>query len=85
MTDEEYRAERAKTVRAIIQILKTFPDDGRLPMSTVEEHIAVESGFIERRNVKRPCKTCGTERPDFTYYSITNAGRLLLAYAESKS
>lgn len=85
MNTEEYRAQRAETAKAIVQLLKTFPDDGRLPMATVEEHIALEAGFIQQRTINRTCDSCGTVRPNFTYYAITNAGRLLLALAETES
>lgn len=84
MNTEEYRAQRVETAKAIVQLLKTFPDDGRLPMDSVEEHIALEAGFIQQRTVNRTCNSCGTVRPNFTYYAITNAGRMLLAFAEAK-
>jgi hypothetical protein len=63
-------------------VLRDFPADGQL--RSLDQNTLTDlllAGFIERREVKKPCKTCGTERYDYAYFHITGGGRLFMALA----
>jgi hypothetical protein len=75
-------------VDSILDLLRNFPADGQVERDGSRKDAgmnAVLLGFIERREVKKPCPTCGHEKFDYGYFAITPAGRALLAFAEQQS
>ena len=60
--------------------LTNFPKDGQF-RSDEQRQIAPDlilANFIERVEITKACKCCGTEKPDYSYFKITPGGRLFM-------
>lgn len=68
---------------AMAQALEDFPSDGKTPNNEVTMAL-IAAGFIECRQITKPCRECGTERPDYGYCKITVGGKLFLAMARAR-
>lgn len=63
--------------------LLSFPDNGKPPegFGTEEGMVTLamlEYGLLKRHDQTKPCRECGTPRPDYSYMKITPAGRLFM-------
>lgn len=68
------------TVQSLLAVLTNFPSDGKLrniSQDTIFDLLL--AGFIERVEVKKPCKNCGTPLLDYDYFRITGGGKLFMA------
>lgn len=68
---------------AMLAALREFPDNGKPPNNEITTCLVV-AGFIERREITKPCRECGTARPDYSYCKITDGGKLFMALGEAK-
>lgn len=62
-------------------VLSEFPSDGQL-RSDAQREIApqlIGAGYIERVEITKACKCCGTPKFDYSYFKITTGGRLFMA------
>jgi hypothetical protein len=67
---------------ALAYLLANFPSDGK-PRDREAQIDALLLGFIEKREITKPCASCGTARPDYSYFKITPAGKLFSAAVEA--
>lgn len=58
--------------------LRNFPSNAK-PEDSEATFLLIAYGLIERQEVKKPCRTCGTSLLDYSYFRITAAGRCVLA------
>jgi hypothetical protein len=58
--------------------LASFPSNGKPPASEATDMLVLLN-FIERREVQKPCRNCGTPLLDYSFFRITGAGRYFLA------
>jgi hypothetical protein len=65
----------------IAHLLAHFPANGK-PQDRDAAIDAVLLGFIERHEVTKPCRECGTARPDYSYHKVTASGKLFSATIE---
>jgi hypothetical protein len=65
-------------------VLRDFPADGQLQRMDDRDTFfdLAMSGLVERQEVQKECKTCGTPKYDYAYWRITPAGRLFMAAME---
>jgi hypothetical protein len=77
-------SEGSNLVKPLYEILRDFPSDGQL-RKLDQDTIAtlLIAGFIERREVEKPCRTCGKPQFDYAYFRITGGGRLFMAAVEN--
>lgn len=66
---------------AILHLLQNFPADGK-PMNQGAARDALFLGLVQIAEVNRSCPTCGHMALDYTYYRMTQAGRIVLALAQ---
>ena len=71
MTQEPRWQQCATLIQAIMDGAKPEDQDTGLMIW------AIGAGLIKTEQQSKPCKTCGTPRPDFRYWRITLAGRML--------
>jgi hypothetical protein len=71
-------------IEEMIECLAAWPADGR-PQNVMLRTALQALGFIEEKTQMKSCKSCGTPRPDWTYYKITPAGKILLAVAAQRN
>lgn len=67
--------------------LKQFPDDGQLQNSAIDADTRADLiliGLVERQEVQKACKTCGTPRFDYAFYRMTPAGHLFVWVMDSR-
>lgn len=67
-------------IDAVVHLLANFPADGK-PQDRDAAIDATLLGFIERRDITKPCRECGTLRHDYSFSRVTAAGRLFLHFA----
>lgn len=72
-----------ETIRAMIELLSDWPDNGKPPHSDATL-AAVALGYIENREITKPCRACGKPELDYRYMHVTLAGRLFLAAVQGK-
>ena len=60
----------------LVDLLTNFPANGK-PQGDMKQ-VAVAYGLIAPVTQNKNCPACGTTRPDYTYFKITPAGKLLL-------
>jgi hypothetical protein len=68
-------------------VLRDFPSDGQL-RTDEQRDLGTEliaAGLIERREIHKACRTCGTPRFDHGWFHITAAGRLFMAAMEART
>jgi hypothetical protein len=64
----------------IYPVLRDFPADGQLQRMDDQALYTdiILSGLVQREEVQKPCKCCGTPKFDYAYFRITPAGRLFM-------
>lgn len=78
-------AELLAQAERLYAVLRDFPADGQLRADD-QRNIGTDlicAGYIEHRETKKRCPTCGTERFDNGWYQITAGGKLFMAAMEA--
>lgn len=70
-------------LRELADALANFPSNGKPPLGDTTTMLVLLN-FIERREVEKPCRTCGNPQLDYSYFRITGAGRYFLAAATNQ-
>lgn len=69
-------------VTGVIELLANFPANG-IPKNTEAATYAILLGFIERQEVRQACRACGVPKLSYSYFRITEGGRLFLWAAQA--
>jgi hypothetical protein len=76
-----------QTRQRMYDALAAIPANGKPPRGMMtEEGVIIEwliaLGFIEEHEQTKPCRDCGTPRPDYSYVKVSPAGRYYMAAME---
>jgi len=67
-----------KDFEAMADVLANWPANSKPSMSRALQWL-IAYGMVKEEVTAKPCKTCGTARPDYSYLTITLAGKAFLA------
>lgn len=70
-------------IDAVIDLLANFPADGK-PQDREAMTDAILLGFIERKDIQKNCRECGTLLHDYSYCRVTAAGKAVLHFARKE-